>query len=284
MTSTAPAPADRTASDPPAVRLDRVTRRFPVRRGAQASEVLALDDVSLSVPSGAFFGVLGPNGAGKTTLLRLVCTLLRPSSGQIEILGHDPARQPEAIRRSLGVVLGGERSVYWRLTGRENLLYAAALYDMPSETARIRAAEVLRFVDLWERADDLVERYSTGMRQRLALARALMPDPPLLVMDEPAAGLDPHGAAIMRELFHRLRAGSGRTMIMATHNMAEADRLCDLVGILDRGRVVACDAPQALKARHGGAAEGAVEPTLERVFLALTGHTFAAADAGSTRP
>ena len=261
-----------------AVRLDRVTRRFPARRGSQASEVLALDDVSLSVPSGVLFGILGPNGAGKTTLLRLICALLRPSSGRIEVLGHDSARHPEEVRRCLGVVLGGERSVYWRLTGRENLLYAAALYDVPREAAQVRAAEVLRFVDLSERADDLVERYSTGMRQRLALARALMHNPPLLVLDEPASGLDPHAAAAMRRLFDRLRADRGRTMIMATHNMADADRLCDLVGVLDRGRLVACDSPDSLKARHAGAAGGAAEPTLEMVFLALTGYTLAAAD------
>jgi ABC-2 type transport system ATP-binding protein len=283
MTSVRPAPADRAAPAPPAVRLEGLTRRFPARRGSQAGEVLALDDVSFAVPSGVLFGILGPNGAGKTTLLRLICALLRPSTGRIEVLGHDPARQPEEVRRRLGVVLGGERSVYWRLTGRENLLYAAALYDVPREAAQARAAEVLRFVDLSERADDLVERYSTGMRQRLALARALMHDPPLLVLDEPAAGLDPHAAAAMRRLFDRLHADRGRTIIMATHNMTDADRLCDLVGILDRGRLVACDSPDALKARHTGEVGGAVEPTLEMVFLALTGYTLAAADAVETR-
>jgi ABC-2 type transport system ATP-binding protein len=266
-----------------AVRLDRVTRRFPARRGSLAHEVLALDDVSLSVPFGVLFGLLGPNGAGKTTLLRLICTLLRPSSGRIEVLGHDPARQSEAVRRGLGVVLGGERSVYWRLTGRENLLYAAALYDVPREAAQVRAAELLQFVDLSERADDLVERYSTGMRQRLALARALMHNPPLLVLDEPASGLDPHAASAMRRLFARLRADRGRTVILATHNMADADRLCDLIGILDRGRLVACDSPDALKARHAGPVGDAPEPTLEKVFLALTGYTLAEADTVDAR-
>jgi ABC-2 type transport system ATP-binding protein len=139
--------------------------------------------------------------------------------------------------------------------------------------------ELLRMADLGERADDLVERYSTGMRQRLALARALVADPRLLVLDEPTSGLDPHAAAAMRLLLERLRGSRTRTIVLATHNMADAERLCDLVGILDRGRVVAYGAPLGLKEAHGRAAgPGAPDPSLEAVFLALTGRVFSVAD------
>jgi ABC-2 type transport system ATP-binding protein len=266
----------------PAIRLERLTHRFPARRHEQVGETLALDAVNLEIPEGACLGVLGPNGAGKTTLLRVISTLLRASSGLVRVLGEDPLARPEAIRRRLGAVLGGDRSVYWRLTGRENLLYAAALCDLPAADASARAAELLRLTDLVERADDLVERYSTGMRQRLALARALVPDPPLLVLDEPTSGLDPQAAAAMRRLLERLRDDRTRTIVIATHNMIDAERLCDLVGILDRGRLVACAAPSALKAQHRRAAgPDAPEPSLEAVFLALTGRVFSSADATS---
>ncbi|MDQ7858296.1 MAG: ABC transporter ATP-binding protein [Armatimonadota bacterium] len=256
----------------PALWLDGVSRRFAGRGGI----VMALDRISLRVPQGGFFGLLGPNGAGKTTLLRLACGLLRPTAGRIEVLGDDPVRRPEAVRRALGAVLGGERALYWRLTGRENLLYAAALYDLPPAPAAARAAELLRFVDLTERADDLVEGYSTGMRQRLALARALVHDPTLLILDEPTAGLDPHAQAAMRGLLDALAREGGRTIVMATHNLLEADRLCDAVAIVDRGRLVANGPPRDLKAAV--ARPGGPEPTLEDVFLALTGRSLAAAD------
>jgi ABC-2 type transport system ATP-binding protein len=258
------------------VRLDQVSRRFPARRAGQSGEILALDAVSLEVPTGTIVGLLGPNGAGKTTLLRLICGLLSPSAGRIEVLGGDPAQHPAQVRRSLGVVLGGERSVYWRLTGRENLLYTAALYDVPSGAARERAAEALRLVGLEDRADDLVEQYSTGMRQRLALARALVHDPPLLLLDEPVAGLDPHAVAAMRQLFDRLRTDRGRTVIIATHNLSDAERLCDRVAILDRGRLVAYDAPEALAAQVTARTHRRAPTALEGAFFALTGSTLAA--------
>ncbi|MGQ0568652.1 MAG: ABC transporter ATP-binding protein [Armatimonadota bacterium] len=258
----------------PAILFDGVTRRFPARRKTQEAEVKALDGVSLTVAPGTLFGLLGPNGAGKTTLLRLVSTLLAPSSGRVEVLGCDTVHQAEGVRRRLGAVLGGERSVYWRLTGRENLRYAGALYDLQLSVAAQRAEELLRLVDLSERADDLVERYSTGMRHRLALARALMPDPPLLILDEPTAGLDPHAAVAMRGLLAMLSRDRTRTIVMATHNMMEAERLCDVVAILDRGRLVALDTPDVLKARYGDA--GDTKPSLETVFMALTGRPPAA--------
>jgi ABC-2 type transport system ATP-binding protein len=267
MVRQAPPPAET-----PALRLDRVTRRFAGRGGP----IVALDRVSLRVPQRGVFGVLGPNGAGKTTLLRVVCGLLRPTEGRVEVLGEDPVRRPAVVRRALGAGLGGERALYWRLTGRENLLYAAALYDLPASLAASRAAELLRFVDLAGRADDLVGGYSTGMRQRLALARALVHDPALLILDEPTAGLDPHGQAAMRGLLEALARDRGRTIVMATNNLLDADRLCDTVAIIDRGRLLAEGAPRDLRAavtRPGGP-----PPTLEDVFLAATGRPPAAGD------
>ncbi len=266
-----------------AIVLEGVTRRFPARRRAQVVEAVALDAVSLTVAAGTLFGLLGPNGAGKTTLLRLISTLLAPSAGRIAVLGYDVVRRPDAVRRRIGAVLGGERSIYWRLTGRENLLYAGALHDLPAAVAVERAGDLLRLVELSDRADDLVERYSTGMRQRLALARALMHDPPLLILDEPTVGLDPQAADWIRRLLETLSRDQARTIVLATHNMQEADRLCGVVGILDHGRLIALDTPAALKARS--ARDGTdperlgAEPSLETVFLALTGRSLAAADA-----
>ncbi|MGH2406368.1 MAG: ABC transporter ATP-binding protein [bacterium] len=270
----APAPA-------PAVALEGVTQQFPARRAAQKDEVVALADVSLTIRSGELFGLLGPNGAGKTTLLRILSTLLIPSAGGVRVLGYDAVRQADALRRHIGVVLGGERSVYWRLTGRENLLYAAALHDLLPGVAAERAAALLELVDLDGRADDLVQRYSSGMRQRLALARALMHDPPVLILDEPTAGLDPHAARAVRTLLEALHRDGARTILLATHNLDEADRLCGTIAIIDRGRIVACGTPAELKRRGagGGPTSGGADATLEEVFLDLTGRTLAAADA-----
>jgi ABC-2 type transport system ATP-binding protein len=266
----------------PAVALAEVSRRFPSRQQAQQREVLALDRVSLDVESGELFGLLGPNGAGKTTLLRVISTLLVVSAGRVRVCGIDALREPREVRRRIGVVLGGERSLYWRLTGRENLWYAAALHGLPGSVARERAAALLALVALADRADDLVERYSTGMRLRLALARALLHDPAVLILDEPTAGLDPQAAADIRALLAALARAHDRTTIMATHNLDEADRLCTRVGILDQGRLVACDSPAALKAAiaHSRAEAGPV--TLETVFFALTGRSLAAADAAAS--
>ncbi len=235
--------------------------------------------MDLAVEAGSVFGLLGPNGAGKTTLLRIVGTLLVPSGGRVRVLGYNAIRHPEPVRRRIGVVLGGERSVYWRLTGRENLLYAATLHDLPLRVARERAAQLLALVGLDERADDLVERYSSGMRQRLALARSLVHNPALLVLDEPMSGLDPQAAAAMRTVLAALGRDRGRTILMATHNLSEAERLCGTVAIIDRGRLLACGAPSALKAQWGG-----VEATLEDVFLAITGRSISAADSAELLP
>jgi len=217
-------------------------RREPDRR----ERFRAVDGIDLTVQSGEIFGLLGPNGAGKTTTMKMLATLLIPTSGSIRVLGIDPLARPREVRARLGAMLSGERSLYWKLTARENLEYFAALYHVPPGETRPRIDRALVAVKLADRADDYVERYSTGMRQRLALARALLPDPPLVILDEPTVGLDPQASRDLRDRVRELRA-QGRTVLLTTHYMEEADQLCDRVAIIDHGKIVALDTPAALK-------------------------------------
>jgi ABC-2 type transport system ATP-binding protein len=209
---------------------------------------VAVKGIDLRVERGEIFGVLGPNGAGKTTTLRMLATLLEPTSGEVKILGIDVKTNPREIRANLGAMLSGERSLYWKLTARENLEYFAALYHVPPKEIGPRIDAALVAVKLADRADDYVERYSTGMRQRLALARALLPDPPLVILDEPTVGLDPQAARDLRDRVRELKR-QGRTVLLTTHYMEEADQLCDRVAIIDHGEIVALDTPAALKRR-----------------------------------
>ncbi len=206
----------------------------------------AVDGIDLRVERGEIFGVLGPNGAGKTTTLKMLATLLEPTSGTARILGRDVVRDARDVRRSMGAVLSDGRSLYWKLTARENLEYFAALYHVPPAMKKERIASALAAVHLEDRADDYVERYSTGMRQRLVLARALVPDPELLLLDEPTVGLDPQSARDLRDRVRDMRA-QGRTVLLTTHYMEEADQLCDRIAIIDHGHIVALDTPAALK-------------------------------------
>ncbi len=218
--------------------------------------VVAVDDVTLWVRAGEVYGLLGPNGAGKTTMARMLSTLLEPTAGTARICGFDTLRDGGAVRARIGVMFAGERGVYWRLTGRENLEIFGRLQFMPGHVINWRAAALLEQLGLAERADDLVETFSTGMKQRLNLARTLLHDPPVLLLDEPTAALDPAAARATRELIRTLQ-GAGKAVLLTTHNMHEADEVCDRVGIIDRGRLVAEDRPAALIASAG------VEPRLE---------------------
>jgi ABC-2 type transport system ATP-binding protein len=210
----------------------------------------AVAGVSLQVARGEVFGLLGPNGAGKSTTIRMLCTLLEPTSGTARVAGFDVQRQASLVRQNLGTVLAGERSIYWKLTARENLAYFAALYHLPPEVARRRIADLLERMELGARADDLVEGYSTGMKQRVVLARALLARPPILLFDEPTLGLDPQAARRVRELVAELKA-EGHTILLTTHYMEEADVLSDRIGIIDQGRIIALGTPAELKQRIG---------------------------------
>ena len=214
----------------------------------QRERFVAVDGIDLRVERGEIFGVLGPNGAGKTTTLRMLATLLEPTSGQVRVLGVDVQADARTVRANLGAMLSGERSLYWKLTARENLEYFAALYHVPPREQKHRIDAALIAVKLADRADDYVERYSTGMRQRLALARALLPDPPLVILDEPTVGLDPQAARDLRDGVRELKR-QGRTVLLTTHYMEEADQLCDRIAIIDHGKIVALDTPAALKRR-----------------------------------
>jgi ABC-2 type transport system ATP-binding protein len=220
--------------------------RLLLFRGRPATAAVAVDSVSFSINEGEIFGLLGPNGAGKTTTIRMLCTLLEPTSGTATINGYEISRQAGLVRQNLGAVLTGERSIYWKLTGRENLEYFAALYHLPPAVARRRIAELLARLDLASRADEQVERYSSGMKQRIAIAKALLASPPVLLLDEPTIGLDPQSARNLRELIAEIKQ-EGRTILLTTHYMEEADQLCDRVGIIDLGKIIALDTSANLK-------------------------------------
>lgn len=208
----------------------------------------AVNGVDLQIRRGEIFGLLGPNGAGKSTTIRMLCTLLEPTSGTARVNGFDVVSQANDVRRSLGTVLAGERSIYWKLSGRENLEYFAALYHIPQPIAKKRVEELIERMELKERANELVEKYSTGMRQRVAIAKALLARPPILLLDEPTLGLDPQAARNLRGLIAQLKQ-EGHTILLTTHYMEEADLLSDRIGIIDTGKVIALDTPAGLKSR-----------------------------------
>ncbi len=220
-----------------------------LRRGARR-EIDALHGIDLAITRGDFVGLLGRNGAGKTTLLKIVATLLLPTRGEVEVDGIDALRDAAKVRRKLGVVLAGERTLYWKLTAMENLLLFGGLQDLPRREARARAEELLELVGLSNFADVSVEKFSSGMRKRLAIARALVHRPPTLILDEPTTGLDPHGVEEVWEVLRALR-DEGTTVLMATHNMLEAERLPTRLLIIEEGKLLADGTPQEITTQSG---------------------------------
>jgi ABC-2 type transport system ATP-binding protein len=211
--------------------------------------VTAVDKVNLTVEQGELFGLLGPNGAGKTTLIKLLCTLIVPTAGTARINGYD-LWQETAIKASIGLVTGDERSFYWRLSGRQNLEFFAALHGFSPDPARRRVQEVLDLVELAEVADEQFQTYSTGMRQRLSIARGLLHVPQLLFLDELTKSLDPMATRHMHDLIkNRLVGQEGVTVFLATHRLEEAEQLCHRVAIMDQGRIRACGTIPELRAR-----------------------------------
>jgi ABC-2 type transport system ATP-binding protein len=228
----------------PAVVAEDVTRVFEARRKRDAN-VVALDRVSLEIPPGEIHGLLGPNGAGKTTLVKILSTVLVPTSGHARVLGHDVVDEAKAVRPLIGIVFGGERGLYWRLTARQNLEYWAALYRVPASVIPGRTQGLLERVGLVDKADERIETFSRGMKQRLHLARGLVGDGKVLFLDEPTTGMDPLAAREFRNLIEELR-GEGRTILLATHDMVEAESVCDRVTLVDRGKVIATESPRTL--------------------------------------
>lgn len=230
-----------------AIETFELRREFKTSGLRRGDRVVALDDVSLSVEEGEIHGLLGPNGAGKTTLIKILSTILIPTSGRAEVFGHDVVEETREVRRLFGLVFGGDRGLYTRLTARQNLDYWAALYEVPAAEARGVVTRLIEQVGLGERADDRVETFSRGMRQRLHLARGLVADPPVLFLDEPTVGLDPVASLDFREMVTGLRS-AGKTIFIATHDMAEAEAICDRVTLIDHGEILATESPRTLGA------------------------------------
>jgi ABC-2 type transport system ATP-binding protein len=231
----------------PAIKCFDVKRVFNFRSlFGKKQETVALDGLNLEIPHGIVFGLLGPNGSGKTTTVKILSTLLTPTSGEAIVLGHDVVKEANKVREHIGLILGGERGLYGRLTGEENLNYFAALNHINKDKAKQRISEVIKLVNLQDVAKRLVEQYSRGMKQRLHIARGLLTDPEILFMDEPTIGLDPVGAMELRQLIPTL-VQKGKTILLTTHYMSEADELSTQLAIISRGKVIAFGTPREIK-------------------------------------
>lgn len=242
--------------DTPAIQAAGVGRTYRLPRRGRAGqdagprEFVALDNVTLEVRAGELFGLLGSNGAGKTTLIKILATLLAPTSGSARVDGLDVVKQAEAIRPRINMVSGGETSGYGVLTIRENLWLFSQLYGVPRKEAARRIDWLLDAVGLTERADTRISYLSTGLRQKMNFCRGFVTDPKILFLDEPTLGLDVTAARNIRRFVRQwLDDRPGRTLVLTTHYMAEADELCDRIAVIDRGRVLACDTPRNLKRR-----------------------------------
>jgi ABC-2 type transport system ATP-binding protein len=216
--------------------------------------VEAVRGVSFEIERGELFGLLGPNGAGKTTTIKMLITLLIPTAGTAHVLGFDVVKDAREVRKRIGYVFGGERGVYERLSGWDNLRYFAELYGVPPHEQKKRIESLLELVGLKGREQERTEGYSRGMKQRLHVARGLLHDPPVVFLDEPTIGLDPVGARELRTTIAQL-VEDGKTVLLTTHYMFEADALCDRIAVINKGEIVAHGTPAALKS---GVAEGAV--------------------------
>jgi len=232
------------------IEVHSLSKNFTVKEGAAfrktSKTITALEDVSFSVKKGEIFGLLGPNGAGKTTTIKTICTLLQPTSGEVLVNGHDVVKESQQARQDLGVMLTGDRTLYWKLSGRENLEYFAALYHMNRAQATKRIQDLLKLVGLDERQDTLVENYSTGMRIRLSFIKSILHEPPVILLDEPTMSLDPQSARLIREIIQNMRR-QGHAILLTTHYMEEADQLSDRVAVIDHGKIIAMAPPSELK-------------------------------------
>jgi ABC-2 type transport system ATP-binding protein len=226
-----------------AIRTERLTRDFDAVR--------AVDSLSLEVPHGIVFGFLGPNGSGKTTTIRLLLGLLEPTAGNAAVLGFDTRTRAGEIRARTGALLE-HPGLYERLSARDNLEFYGRVWRLPPADRRERSKELLVHLDLWDRSNEIVGTWSRGMKQKLAVARTLLHRPSLIFLDEPTAGLDPVAAAALREDLAGLVAREGATVFLTTHNLAEAEKLCDQVGVIRQGRLLAVGHPDQLRSQAGG--------------------------------
>jgi ABC-2 type transport system ATP-binding protein len=226
-----------------ALQIQDLTRRF--------GDLVAVDNISFEIRQGEIFGLLGPNGAGKTTILSMLATMLEPTSGTGTVNGIDIKKDPDGVRKSIGIVFQ-DQSLDEELTAWENMDFHGRLYRIPKETRERRITELLTLVELNDRRDDIVKTFSGGMRRRLEIARGLLHRPKVLFLDEPTLGLDPQTRNHLWQYIATLARENGITIILTTHYMEEADRLCDRIAIIDHGRIIAIDTPKNLKDGLGG--------------------------------
>ncbi len=235
----------------PVIEAEGLGRTYTARTGIRRSSrqpVEAVKGISFEVERGELFGLLGPNGAGKTTTIKMLITLLLPTTGSARVLGYDVVAEPREVRRRIGYVFGGDRGLYERLSGLDNLRYFAELYGVPPREQKQRIGELVELVGLTGREQERVEGYSRGMRQRLHIARGLLHKPEAVFLDEPSIGIDPVGARELRQTVANLTA-QGVTVLLTTHYMFEADELCDRIAVIAGGRIVAEGTPADLKSR-----------------------------------
>ncbi|RPJ28746.1 MAG: ABC transporter ATP-binding protein [Chloroflexi bacterium] len=233
-----------------AIEVSHLRRTFKSHIGVikrTTKEIVAVEDVSFEIQEGELFGLLGPNGAGKTTTVKMLTTLLIPTSGSASVKGFDVVARAEEVRKRIGFIFGGERGLYWRLSGIDNLRYFASLYSIEPDVTRKRIPYLLEMVGLKGRGDEKVQGYSRGMKQRLHVARTLLHDPDVLFLDEPTLGLDPVGAREFRQVILNLQSEK-KTILLTTHYMFEADALCDRIAVINQGCIIALDTPGGLKA------------------------------------
>jgi ABC-2 type transport system ATP-binding protein len=226
-----------------AIHIENLTRRF--------NDLVAVDNISFDIENGEIFGLLGPNGAGKTTTLSMLSTMLKPTSGKAMVNGIDVERDEDGVRKSIGIVFQ-DQSLDEELTAWENMDFHGRLYRIATDTRNQRITELLRLVELEDRKDDIVKTFSGGMRRRLEIARGLLHHPSVLFLDEPTLGLDPQTRNHLWQYIATLAREKGITIILTTHYMEEADRLCNRIAIIDHGKIIALDTPKNLKDRIGG--------------------------------
>ena len=241
---------------PVAISIKNLSKAYPapfalgalLGRAPRKPSVEALRDVSFDVQEGEIFGLIGPNGAGKTTLTKIIATLVQPTTGTVTVKGFDSVKESADVRGVIGLAAAEERSFYWRLTLEQNLMFFARLYSIPKRKARARVSALLAQLDLENSARQRFGQLSTGNKQRMAIARALLNEPPILLLDEPTRSLDPLAAARMRELIRALAEQDPPvTILLTSHNLAEVETLCARVAVISRGRIRAIDTPKNLR-------------------------------------
>jgi ABC-2 type transport system ATP-binding protein len=249
----------------PIITVKNLTKKF--------GDFTAINDISFNVAKGIVFAFLGPNGAGKTTTIKILTTLLNPTSGELKINGHDPVNEEDEARRSFGIVFQ-DPSLDDELTAYENMKLHSVLYRVPKEIREPRIEELLKFVELWDRRNDLVKHFSGGMKRRLEIARGLLHHPKILFLDEPTLGLDPQTRNHIWTYMQNLNTKEGITLFFTTHYIEEAEKVAQEVAIIDYGKIVAQGTPTELKKKTNTA-------TLEDAFLNLTGRKIREEEAGA---